>query len=101
MPVIVEVHTDNKNRTAPEIRVLFKKAASSARRAATSFSSTMSALSRRTIADANADTEAAAIEAGAKDVEPLTHARTTTFPRERRGARFITERTDRMPFPNG
>ena len=49
VPVIVEVYTDNVNRTAPEVRVLFKTRASLARRAATSSCSTMSALSRRTI----------------------------------------------------
>src|SRR3954464_4440867 len=43
VPIIVEVLTDNNNRSAPEIRVLFKKAASSARRVATSSSSITSA----------------------------------------------------------
>ena len=49
VPVIVEVYTDNVNRTAPEIRVLFKSKDSSAPPAATSFSLTTSALSRRII----------------------------------------------------
>ncbi len=48
VPIIVEVLTDNNNRTAPEIRVLFKKAASSARRAATSFCSITSGWWKRT-----------------------------------------------------
>ena len=51
VPIIVEVLTDNKNRTAPEIRVLFKNADNSARPGATNSSSITSAWSRRTIAD--------------------------------------------------
>src|SRR5437764_5866063 len=47
VPIIVEVLTDNNNRTAPEIRVLLRKAASSARRAAISFSSITSGSSTR------------------------------------------------------
>ena len=47
VPIIVEVLTDNNNRTAPEIRVLLRKAASSARRAATNFFSITSGSSTR------------------------------------------------------
>ena len=47
VPVIVEVLTDNVNRTAPELRVLFKKGQLGAREATNSFSIT-SAWSRRT-----------------------------------------------------
>ena len=49
VPIIVEILTDNNNRTAPEIRVLFKKAASLALPAATNFFSTTSAWSKRTM----------------------------------------------------
>jgi len=45
VPVIVEVYTDNVNRTAPEIRVLFKKRPARARLAAINFCSTTSASS--------------------------------------------------------
>ena len=48
VPVIVEVYTDNVNRTAPEIRVLFKKV-SWPRPARINFFSTMSASSKRII----------------------------------------------------
>ena len=64
--VIVEVQTDNKNRTAPEIRVLFKRGQLGAP-GATSFSSITSGWSTRIIPMPDADAEAAAIEAGAQD----------------------------------
>ena len=44
--------------------------------------------------DAAADIEAAAIEAGAQNVEPLTHAQNDDIPADGTGARFITERGD-------
>jgi transcriptional/translational regulatory protein YebC/TACO1 len=45
-------------------------------------------------ADASADIEAAAIEAGAQNVEPLSHAQNDDIPEGTAGARFITERSD-------
>jgi len=44
--------------------------------------------------DAGADIEAAAIEANARDVEPLAPSDNDDIPSEARGARFITERTE-------
>jgi len=44
-------------------------------------------------ADAGVDIEAAAIEAGANEVEPLSHLQNDDIPADRTGARFITERT--------
>jgi transcriptional/translational regulatory protein YebC/TACO1 len=44
--------------------------------------------------DAGADIEAAAIEANARDVVPLTSAENDDIPQESTGARFITERAD-------
>jgi transcriptional/translational regulatory protein YebC/TACO1 len=44
-------------------------------------------------ADAGADIEAAAIEAGANEVEPLTHAQNDDIPEGACGARFVTDRT--------
>jgi YebC/PmpR family DNA-binding regulatory protein len=91
--VIVEVLTDNNNRTAPEIRVLFKRgqlgAAGSNR-----FLFDHVGLVEAHHADANADIEAAAIEAGAQDVAPLTHAENDDIPADRTGARFVTARPD-------
>jgi transcriptional/translational regulatory protein YebC/TACO1 len=43
---------------------------------------------------ANIDIEEAAIEAGAQNVEPLTHAENDDIPEGTTGARFITERPD-------
>ena len=91
--VIVEILTDNHNRTAPEIRVLFKRgqlgAAGSNR-----FLFDHVGLVEAHHADANADIEAAAIEAGAQDVAALTHAENDDIPADRTGARFSTARPD-------
>ncbi len=43
--------------------------------------------------DAAADIEAAAIEAGANEVEPLSHAQNDDVPEGAAGARFIADRT--------
>ena len=92
VPVIVEVFTDNPNRTAPEIRILFRKGqlggAGSNR-----FLFDPVGIVEAHCADANVDREAAAIEAGANEVEPLTHAQNDDIPADKTGARFITDRT--------
>src|SRR6185436_11676556 len=43
--------------------------------------------------DAGVDLETAAIEAGADEVEPQTHADNDDIPADATGARFITDRT--------
>ena len=83
VPVIVEVLTDNHNRTAPEIRVLFKKGQLGTA-GSNKFLFDHVGLVEAHHPDAAADIEAAAIEAGANEVEPLTTARTMTFPKARR-----------------
>ena len=92
VPVIVEVYTDNVNRTAPEIRVLFKKG-----QVATSGSNKFLfdhvGLVEAHHPDAGTDREAAAIEAGANEVEALTHEQNDDIPKEAAGAKFICERT--------
>ncbi len=93
VPVIVEVLTDNSNRTAPEIRVLFKKGQLGTP-GSNKFLFDHVGIVEAHHADAAADIEAAAIEAGAQNVEPLTHDENEDIPAERAGARFITERTD-------
>jgi len=45
-------------------------------------------------ADPSVDIEAAAIEAGASDFEPLAHSQNDDIPEGRTGARFTTDRTD-------
>lgn len=92
VPVIVEVYTDNVNRTAPEIRVLFKKG-QLATTGANKFLFDHVGLVEAHHPDAKTDRETAAIEAGANEVEPLTHEQNDDIPAEAAGAKFICERT--------
>jgi len=91
VPIIVEVLTDNNNRTAPEIRVLFKKGQLGAA-GSNKFLFDHVGLVEAHHPDAAADIEAAAIEAGANEVEPLTHGQNDDVPEGACGARFITDR---------
>jgi len=92
IPVIVEVLTDNNNRTAPEIRVLFKKGQLGSP-GSNKFLFDHVGIVEAHCGDAGADIEAAAIEAGADEVTPLTHDQNDDIPTDRTGARFITDRT--------
>jgi YebC/PmpR family DNA-binding regulatory protein len=94
VPVIVEILTDNNNRTAPEIRVLFKKGGQLGAPGSNKFLFHHIGLVEAHHADVDADIEAAAIEAGAQNVEPLSHAENDDIPEGTAGARFITERSD-------
>lgn len=91
VPLIVEVYTDNVNRTAPEIRVLFKKGQLGTA-GSNKFLFDHVGLVEAHHPDANTDREAAAIEAGANEVEPLTHEQNDDIPTEVAGARFICDR---------
>ena len=91
VPVIVEVYTDNVNRTAPEIRVLFKKG-QLATAGSNKFLFDHVGLVEAHHPDPGTDREAAAIEAGANEVEALTHAQNDDIPECATGARFICER---------
>ena len=93
VPVIVEVFTDNHNRTAPEIRVLFKKGQLGASGSNKLLFDNVGLVEAHT-AKSGVDLEEAAIEAGANEVEPLTHAQNDDIPADATGARFITERTN-------
>lgn len=93
VPVIVEVQTDNKNRSAPEIRVLFKRGQLGAP-GSNKFLFDHVGLVEAHHPDVQADAEAAAIEAGAQDVTPLTHADDPEIPEGTAGARFVTGATD-------
>src|ERR1700694_4129692 len=79
VPVIVEVYTDNVNRTAPEVRVLFKKGQLGTA-GSNKFLFDHVGLVEAHHPDANVDLEAAAIEAGANDFEALTHAQNDDIP---------------------
>ncbi len=92
VPVIVEVLTDNNNRTAPEIRVLFKKGQLGTA-GSNKFLFDHVGIVEAHHPDAAVDIEAAAIEAGANDFVPLTHVENDDIPEGATGARFLTERT--------
>lgn len=86
VPVIVECLTDNRNRTAPEIRNLFK-AGSLGTPGCVSFFFQHLGVVEATHADPNRDAESDAIEAGAQEVEALEPEET---PAGQKGARFLT-----------
>lgn len=92
VPVIVEVLTDNNNRTAPEIRVLFKRGQLGIA-GSNKFLFDHVGIVEAHHPDAAVDIEAAAIEAGANDFAPLAHAENDDIPEGTSGARFLTERT--------
>src|SRR5277367_2619222 len=92
--LIIEVVTDNNNRTAPEIRGLFKKTGQLGMPGRNKFLFDHVGLVEAHHAGKEVDIEEAAIEAGAQNVEPLTHAENDDIPEGTTGARFITERPD-------
>src|SRR3954467_4924527 len=94
IPIIIEVLTDNNNRTAPEIRVLFKKGGQLGTPGSNKFLFDHVGIVEAHHSDANADIEAAAIEANAQNVEPLSHAENDDIPQGTTGARFTTDRAD-------
>src|SRR5215813_6694449 len=69
--VIVEVYTDNVNRTAPEIRTIFRKGQLGAG-GSNKFLFDPAGIVEAHCPDSSTDIEAAAIEAGANEVEPLS-----------------------------
>ena len=83
VPVIVECLTDNKNRTAPNIRQLFKKGQLGAS-GSVSWDFARRGSIEATPPAAGEDPEEAAIEAGAQEVEAAEEGQ----------HRFITEPTD-------
>ena len=91
VPVIVEVYTDNVNRSAPEIRVLFKKGQLGTA-GSNKFLFDHVGLVEAHHPDTAIDPEAAAIEAGANEVEPLTHEQNDDIPEGATGAKFICDR---------
>jgi YebC/PmpR family DNA-binding regulatory protein len=83
VPVIVECLTDNKNRTATNIRVLFRKG-QIATTGAVSWDFNRMGVIEAAPPEGGADAEAAAIEAGAQELEPGYEGAT----------RFLTAPTD-------
>jgi YebC/PmpR family DNA-binding regulatory protein len=78
VPVMVECLTDNVNRTAPEMRVLFRKGHMGTS-GSVSWDFDHVGLIEAEPAAPGADAEVAAIEAGAQDFEPGEHEGTTLF----------------------
>ncbi len=93
VPVIVEVFTDNVQRTAPEIRVLFRKG-QLATSGANKFVFDNVGLVEAHHPDSNTDLETAAIEAGANEVQTLSREQNDDIPKDAAGAKFICDRTE-------
>jgi YebC/PmpR family DNA-binding regulatory protein len=91
VPVIVELYTDNHQRTAAEVRQLFKRGVLG-NTGSNKFLFDHVGIVEAHCADPNADVEAAAIEAGANDFEAITHLQNDDIPEGHAGARFITDR---------
>src|SRR5437879_2539751 len=90
VPVVVECLTDNRHRTAPEIRNLFK-AGSLGQPGSVAFFFNHLGVVEATHSDKSRDAEGDAIEAGARDFEPLE---AEEIPEGQKGARFLTEIKD-------
>lgn len=86
VPVIVECLTDNRNRTTPDIRHLFRNGQLGTK---VGFLFDHVGIVEATHGGSGVDVEGSAIEAGAQNVEPLENAPEGTI-----GARFFTDRTD-------
>jgi YebC/PmpR family DNA-binding regulatory protein len=91
VPLIVEVYTDNVNRTAPEIRQLFRKGQLGTT-GSNRFLFEHTGIVEAHHPDPKTDIEAAAIEAGANEVEPLTREQNDDIPEGVAGARFLVDR---------
>ncbi len=90
VPVIVECLTDNRNRTAPEIRRLFK-AGALGQPGSMHFFFGHRGVVEATHPDKSRDPESDAIEAGAQDVEALD---AEEVPEGGLGSRFLTDLKD-------
>ncbi len=87
VPVVVECLTDNRNRTAPEIRNVFKAGALGQPGSVAFFFNHLGVV-EATHPDPNRDAEGDAIEAGAQEIEPLE---AEEVPAGQKGARFLTD----------
>jgi YebC/PmpR family DNA-binding regulatory protein len=90
IPLIVECLTDNKNRTAADIRVLFRKGQLGSVGAVGWMFDRMGVV-EASHKDKSLDIESVAIEAGAQTVEPLDKSE---VPVDHIGARFVCDVTD-------
>jgi YebC/PmpR family DNA-binding regulatory protein len=90
VPVIVECLTENRNRTASDIRLIFRKGQLGNSGAVAWMFDRMGVI-EATHPDAKVDAEGAAIEAGCQNVEALESSEVEAG---RVGARFFTDVTD-------
>ena len=88
VPVIVECLTDNKNRTASEVKQLFKKGQMGTPGSVAWMFDNVGII-EATHSDTTLDLESVAIEANAQNVEPLEDKEEGVI-----GARFFTETSD-------
>lgn len=86
VPIIVECLTENRNRTAPDMRSMWKDGQFGSK---VTFLFDHVGIVEATHETAGKDRDEAAIEAGAQDVEELENT-----PEGHTGARFFTDRTD-------
>ncbi len=86
VPVIVECYSDNRNRTVPEIRVLFRDGQMGAK---VGFLFHHVGLIEASHPTGGQDLESVAIEVGAQNVEPLEET-----PAGQSGGHFVTDRGD-------
>ena len=86
VPVVVECVTDNRNRTAPGIRNIFKAGSLGAPGSVAFFFNHLGVV-EATHPDPNRDGEGDAIEAGAQEIEALE---ADEIPEGEKGARFLT-----------
>lgn len=92
IPVIVECTTDNNNRTAPEIRVLFRHGSLGAK-GGVAWMFNHVGLIEGHHADSSRDLETDALEAGADDVSALTEEDLEDLPAGHIAGRFICPTT--------
>lgn len=90
VPVIVECLTDNKNRTAADVRVLFRKGQLGSMGSVAWMFDRLGVV-EATHSQGGLDIEGAAIEAGAQNVEPLEGEE---VPAGHTGARFLCDIPD-------
>src|SRR5262245_22813057 len=90
VPVVVECLTDNRNRTAPEIRHLFRTG-SLGQPGSVAFFFNHLGVVEATHPDANRDAEGDAIEAGAQEIESMD---ADEAPKGVKAACFLTEIKD-------
>jgi YebC/PmpR family DNA-binding regulatory protein len=91
VPIIVEVMTDNQQRTAPQIRVLFRSGQLGGANSNKFLFDHVGLVEAHSTAK-DVDLEGVAIEAGANEVEPLGHAQNDDIPEDHVGLRLVTDR---------